>query len=263
MNPNDNPFFEVPSGELHREHGYRVGHGPTPINGAPPMGTERILMYTPTLDKRIKNPFLEPCRQSRFAMKGIAERLESHTVPLGTAYQDAHKYALAKGYPWVLLVVDDELLPPMSALEFLSISKATNSKLLVAVKRLRNRYKITHTPGIYSPCTWIYEQTDATGNHPVNARILRVEQVHPNKLVPWKKVTGGTICTPIFYSPQWFEDKGLEFHGQYASPYMSKIPLGAWDTNLADDLARKWISFIACPTIHAKHYDVDGPIVLE
>ena len=254
-------FYEMPGAELRKEHGYRVGHGPPSIDGAPTI-REQILMFTPTQAKRTKMAFLEPCRQSKRDMKGIAERRESSVVPLGTAYQQNQEYALRKGYPWVLLLEDDEYLPPMAALEFLSISKTCDGKILVGVKRLRNRYRITGHFGIYSPSKWIYEQTDATGNHPVNARIIRVEQVTPNPFLPFRHITGGTLCTPIFYSPQWFEDQGLKFHGQYASPYMTKIPLGAWDNNLGDDLAKKRLSFTACPTIHAKHYDVDGPVIM-
>jgi hypothetical protein len=206
------------------------------------MRMNRVLFFTPTIPRRLNNPFLDPVRKAHEKVTGVDERLIDRTTPvLSNAYAHAHAYALQCGFDWVLCVEDDEEPQPDIAIRFLEIAQQFHTDgIFMGSKRLRE-------VSVYVPGEWKFRNNPPA----LNEKPLSVRQIRPNESGPVPLI-GGLICTPMMYSPAWFKKQGLDFHGNQR---WGKTDNLNWDSSLADDLFTKRLRFIACPTVTVRHWD--------
>ena len=202
----------------------------------------KVLFFTPTIPRRQADKWFSPVRMKQAAVMDVDHRIFDGSTPvLSNAYQAAYEYALTNGYDWVLCVEDDEEPEPNIVGEFLEVtSQWPEDGLFMGSKRLRE-------VNVYVPAVWVFRVNPP----PVNAKPVSVRQIRPNECGPFP-IIGGTICTPLFYSPKWMQRHGLEFHGHRR--YGAKDILN-WDSALGDDLFNKRLRFIACPAIHINYWD--------
>jgi hypothetical protein len=226
-------------------------------NGRSSELNDKILLFTPAWTRREFEPFYEPCREARANIRGITTVKEDRTVAsgegLGDAYQRAQDYAVRNRFDYLMILEDDEAVDEMAALDFLSVAKATDNTIYGAPKRLRKCEA-------WTPWRWIFEHPQANGGHPINDRIMRLDQVHYNPNLPYLKIRGGIITSPMFYRVEWFEEHGLGFDGPHTD--LDGVSRGAgmqsgWDTRLSDQLDAQSLHFWACPAIQVKHYDLE------
>jgi len=202
----------------------------------------KVLFFTPTIERRRVDPWFNKVREKQDAVIGVDHRIvDGHTPVLSNAYQAAYEYALANGYQWVLCVEDDEEPQPDIIVRFLEAAELfPTDGVFMGCKRLRG------VP-VYLPGIWKFAENPP----PINAKPTSIEQIRPNSRPPFP-ITGGTICSPLFYSPAWFKRHTLEFHGH--ERHGAKDTLN-WDSALGEDLFEKRLRFIAVPTIHVNHWD--------
>jgi hypothetical protein len=206
----------------------------------------KVLFFTPTTQRRQDDSWLQPVRDAHSQVKGVDHRIVDTRTPLSASYRHSMEWALRNDYEWVLCVEDDEEPAPDIAIQFLEVTdKFPRDGLFIGSKRLREA-------PIYSPSRWIYkDDPNSPGGPPIGAKPIRVVGVMPNESPPFR-LFGGTLCTPMLYSPRWMKDNGLEFHGHFWNgPQDSQN----WDSALGYDVSQKYIGFVACPTIHVKHWN--------
>jgi hypothetical protein len=204
----------------------------------------KVLFVTPRLGRREGDPWFQPVRDAHEKVQGIDRRLISHDPEnLAGFYQEAFVTGLMEGFDYVLIVEDDEEPTPDIALRFLEVTKKYPSEgVFAGVKRLRQG-------PVYIPYVWIFK---GVNNPPaINELPVKVQQTHPNQSGPFP-VIGGILCSPLMYSPTWLERQGIRFHGMnLLGPKDTMV----WDSALSNDLWERRLRFIACPTIHVRHWD--------
>jgi len=214
----------------------RLSNGPA---GA--TATMKVLFFTPTTERRQDDAWLQPVRDAHSMVKGVDHRIVDTLTPLSASYRYSMEWALRNQYGWVLCIEDDEEPDAEILIRFVEIARDfPNDGLFIGCKRLRE-------VNIRSPSKWIYKHDPPA----INEKPVRVEGIFPGQSPPFR-LFGGTLCTPMMYSPAWMERSGLRFHGHRLEGTKDTLN---WDSALGADVSEKFIGFVACPSISVRHWD--------